>query len=114
MRWYRLVALLFAAGCGVADSLPSGISPGTIVVDWHAGATGVLTTIRTGGIVAWRSVDATHHTVTWNTTPIALDDVDVPEVGASEEVKFTSPGNYNYSCSIHRENGVVHVLVPGS
>jgi hypothetical protein len=114
MRWCRLVALLFAAACGVADSLPPGISPGTIVVDLHAGVNGVLTTIWIGGIVAWRSVDATHHTVTWISTPTALDELDVPEGGTSKEVKFTGPGNYTYSCSIHGENGTVHVLPPGS
>jgi len=115
MRWCRFVVLLFAAACGGADSLPPGISPGTILVDLHPGANGVLTTIRTGGIVAWRSVDAMHHTVTWSSsTPIALDELDVPEGGTSKEVKFTGPGNYKYSCSFHGENGTVHVLVPGS
>ena len=38
---------------------------------------------------------------------------DVPGGGTSKEVKFPGPGNYSYSCSIHGENGVVHVLVPG-
>ena len=115
MRWCRFGILLLAAACGgTADSLPAGISPGTIVVDLHPGATGVLTTIRTGGMVAWRSVDDMRHTVTWSTTPVTLDEVDVPGGGASKEVKFTSPGNYSYSCSIHGENGTVHVLPPGS
>ena len=44
----RFVALLFTAACGMADSLPPGISPGTIVVDWHVGATGVLTHLPQG------------------------------------------------------------------
>jgi len=87
------------------------------VVDWHVGATGVLTTIRDGESVAWRSVDGMHHTVTSSSTPAAFVEVDVPGGGTSTAVRFTSPGDYRYFCSIHGatvENGSVHVLVPGS
>ena len=119
MRWSRFVALLFAASCGTSDSGSplDGLPPGTTVVDWHFGATGVSTTIRTGQFVAWRSGDGMHHTVTWSSTPIALDEVDVPGGGTSTAVHFTGPGDYRYSCSIHGatvEKGTVHVLVPGS
>ena len=117
MRWSRFVALLFAAACGMSNPGSKDLPPGTSVVDWHVGATGVLTTIRTGQFVAWRSGDGADHTVTWDSTPIAIDEVDVPKGETSTAVKFTSPGNYHYSCSIHGatvENGTVHVLVPGS
>ena len=61
--------------------------------------------------------DLSPHTVTWSSTPVALDEVDVPGSGTSTAVHFTSPGIYIYSCSIHGatvENGTVRVLVPGS
>jgi len=112
------VALLFAAACGTSDSgSPLDGIPPDIVVDSHVGANGVLTTIRTGETVAWRSVDGMHHSVTSSSTPAAFVEVDVPGGGTSTAVKFTSPGNYRYSCSIHGatvEQGTIHVLVPGS
>jgi copper binding plastocyanin/azurin family protein len=117
MRWSRFVALLFAAACGMSDPPSDGLPPGTTMVDWRVGATGLSTTIRDGQFVAWRSADSMHHTVTWTSTPAALDEVDVPGGGTSTAVHFTSPGDYRYSCSIHGatvENGTVHVLVPGS
>lgn len=96
----------------MSDPPSDGLPAGTTVVDWHVGATGVSTTIRTGQFVAWRSADGKQHSVT--SSSAAFQEVDVPGSGTSKEVKFTSPGNYPYSCSIHGENGNVHVLVPGS
>ena len=112
-----LSALLFAAACGMSDAPSDGLPPGTVIVDWHVGATGLSTSIRDGEFVAWRSGDGMHHTVTWISTPAALDEVDVPGGGTSTAVHFITPGNYRYSCSIHGEtveSGNVHVLPPGT
>ncbi len=114
---YLAVGLLFAAACGGSSGPSNNLPPGTTVVDWHVGATGVLTTIRDGEFVAWRSVDGMHHTVTSSNTPADFAEVDVPAGGISAALKFTKPGDYRYFCSIHGatvQNGTVHVLVPGS
>ena len=111
-----VLALLLAAACGMADAPTERLPPGTTVVDWQVGASGVFTTVRDGQFIAWRSADGMHHTVTSGSTPPAFDDVDVPQGGTSAAVKLTTPGDYRYSCSIHgaAENGTIRVLVPGS
>src|SRR5947209_14244621 len=84
MRWSRIVAVLFAAACGgMSDSSLDGLPAGTTVLDSHAGATNISTTIRAGQFVAWRSSDGMHHTVTSLSAPAAFVDVDVPAGGVS-------------------------------
>jgi hypothetical protein len=115
MRYFAVV-LLLAAACGGAPDLPNDIPLGAAVIDWP-GATGEVTTIRSGQLIAWRSVDGKHHTVISTSTPAAFDEVDVPAGGVSAAVKFTVVGFHGYVCAIHgatAQSGSIHVVPAGA
>ena len=105
------VVLLLLAACG--GSSPAPLPPGTTVINWKIGATGIENTIPAGQFVAWRSVDGMGHTATSRDNPPAFAEVDVPSGQTSAAVRFDKVGDYAYLCSIHGakvQNGTVHVV----
>jgi plastocyanin len=54
---------------------------------------------QVGDIVQWSNSGSVMHTVTFDDFP-SLSDVSL-EGGATWEVKFATPGNYSYHCTIH-------------
>jgi hypothetical protein len=116
MRYFMLVALLSAAGCGGTDTL-STLPAGTIIIPTQVGSTGTFTSIRDGTFIAWHSGDGVHHSMASTSAPPLFTETDVPAGGTSVEAKLITPGDTDYYCTIHGaavESGTVHVAVPGS
>jgi plastocyanin len=64
-------------------------------------------TIKVGDSVSWTNNDARDHTVTASNGAFASGNV---KSGGSFSFRFTKPGNYTYSCSLHpRMKGTVVV-----
>jgi plastocyanin len=96
-----LVAAL--SGCG-GSSGPSGTptpATGATVIDWFVGATNVQTTVKAGDTVQWKSTDGMAHTVTSSSAPAAFAEIGVSGGAFSSPMKFDTPGEFRYFCSIH-------------
>jgi plastocyanin len=115
LKPFALLVIVVVAGCGGWSDFASPSAapphPDTTVIDLRVGAVGEETTVQAGESVAWRSADGMHHTAASSSTPQAFVEVDVPSGAVSAAVRFATPGDYPYFCSIHGvQNGTVHVI----
>jgi plastocyanin len=60
--------------------------------------------VKAGGIVEWKNTGSNSHNVTFK----QYDDITSGNLGAasSYEVAFTTPGTYDYVCTIHESLGM--------
>ena len=114
LKPFALSVIVMVAACGGwTDYSSSGEGPRSQsnVIDLRVGAAPVETTIQAGESVAWRSADGMSHTAVSSSTPQAFAEVDVPGGAVSGAVRFATPGDYPYFCSVHGvQHGSVHVI----
>jgi amicyanin len=58
-------------------------------------------TIKVGGTVTWKQVDAVGHSVESTSTPPAWTTSPVMKPGQTFSHTFTKAGTYNYICGVH-------------
>ena len=91
-----VIALSLVAGCNNADNQDS-TSTSTNSVEIKDFAFNPATiNIKAGTVVTWTNQDTAKHTV-------KLDEIESPSLakGQSWSYSFTTPGTYNYICSLH-------------
>ena len=77
--------------------MPTSSSPNQVVVENFSFQPGTLT-IKAGTTVTWVNHDDEPHTVNENNKTFKSGTLDTD---AKFSYKFTSPGSYNYFCSLH-------------
>jgi plastocyanin len=78
-------------------NLPASSNPEQVVVENFSFQPGTLT-VKAGTIVTWVNHDDEPHTVDENNKTFKSGTLDTD---AKFSYKFTSPGSYNYFCSLH-------------
>jgi plastocyanin len=81
----------------VNKDLPSPSTPNQVVVENFSFQPGSLT-VKAGTTVTWVNHDDEPHTVNENNKTFKSGTLDTD---AKFSYKFTSPGSYNYFCSLH-------------
>lgn len=101
---YLLTLVVFAAACGGSSTGPAAGGPPPNAANVQA--TNALTfqpgsvTIAAGGTVTWQFFGVGHN-VTFTATPGAPADISGVNMNVSIARMFTTPGTFNYHCTIH-------------
>ncbi len=111
-----LLPALGAVGCGGGAPSPTGSSSSSTVgiAGGNLGTPGVVIdandqnkfvpatqSATVGEIIEWKNVGAVGHNIVFADTDAQSLNDPVLAGGGVWEVKFTQPGTYNYTCTIH-------------
>lgn len=103
-----------AAACNGSAAV-SGLGTATTTIDPTDNLVFVpaSSTAHVGDVVQFKNTGSVMHTVTFqDKNDQCLSDPSL-DPGATWEVKFTSPGTYNYICTIHAPNMKGEITVTG-
>ena len=107
---------LCAVGCGGGAASPSVSSSSSTVgvAGGNLGTPGVVIDandqnkfvpetqdVKIGEVIEWKNVGVVGHNIVFSDTDAASLNDPVLAGGGVWEVKFTKPGTYNYTCTIH-------------
>jgi len=110
-----LLIALGAAGCGGGTTTPTGSSSTAVgIAGGNLGTPGVVIdandqnkfvpetqSVTVGEIIEWKNVGKVGHNIVFADADAQSLNDPVLAAGGVWEVKFTQPGTYNYTCTIH-------------
>jgi plastocyanin len=97
----RVIALLGVAVFAVVSPAPATAAPAVVHVAMANYAFAPATvTVTAGATVVWTNTDQAPHDVTTTSAPVAIHSQTLTK-GQSWSYTFTTPGTYQYICSVH-------------